>query len=164
LICQSARCGCRSHAAAYTFSRPPARDPLTQRRHDDPIIAHPGTGTLDPSVSPVSRIALLYAAAALAEIGGCFGVWAWLRLGKSAWLVVPALASLALFAWLLTRVDVPAAGRTYAAYGGVYVAASLVWLWAVEGVRPDRWDLAGVALCLLGTAVILLGRHGVRPG
>jgi len=106
------------------------------------------------------RIAVVYTAAAVAEIAGCFGVWAWLRLGKSPWVALPALASLALFAWLLTRVDVGAAGRAYAAYGGVYVAASLAWLWVVEGVRPTRPDLTGVLLCLIGTAVILLGRYG----
>jgi small multidrug resistance family-3 protein len=68
----------------------------------------------------------------------------------------PGLA-LALFAYLLTLVDSPAAGRAYAAYGGVYIAASLLWLWAVEGVHPDRWDLTGAALCLLGAVTILLG-------
>ena len=104
--------------------------------------------------------ALVYAAAALAEIAGCFAFWAWLRLGKSALWALPGLASLAGFAGLLTLVEAPAAGRAFAAYGGVYIAASLGWLWAVEGVRPDRWDLAGSAVCLAGTALILLGRRG----
>lgn len=103
------------------------------------------------------RSLAFYAAAALAEIGGCFSFWAWLRLGRSVWWAVPGLVSLVLFAVLLTRIDTPAAGRTYAAYGGVYVAASLLWLWLIEGVRPDRWDLAGGAICLVGAAVILLG-------
>lgn len=103
---------------------------------------------------------LAYIGAALAEIAGCFAFWAWLRLGKSAWWIAPGMASLALFAWLLTRVDSDAAGRAFAAYGGVYICASLVWLWAVEGVRPDRWDSAGAAVCLLGTAIILLGPRG----
>ncbi|MFO1060355.1 MAG: YnfA family protein [Dongiaceae bacterium] len=103
------------------------------------------------------RTLALYLAAALAEIGGCFAVWAWLRLGRSpAWLL-PGAAALALFALLLTRSEAAAAGRAYAAYGGVYIAASLAWLWAVEGVRPDRWDLLGAAICLAGAAVILLG-------
>lgn len=93
--------------------------------------------------------------AALTEIAGCFAFWAWLRLGKSGWWAVPGLASLALFAFLLTRVDVLAAGRAFAAYGGIYIAASLAWLWAVEGIRPDRWDLVGAALCLCGAAVIV---------
>ena len=98
---------------------------------------------------------IAYIGAALAEIAGCFAFWAWLRLGQPSWWALPGLASLALFAWMLTLVDSPAAGRTFAAYGGVYIAASLGWLWAVEGVRPDRWDLAGAALCLAGAAVIL---------
>ncbi|MEE7448125.1 hypothetical protein MRF4_09955 [Methylobacterium radiotolerans] len=105
-------------------------------------------------------ILLAYAAAALAEIAGCFAFWAWLRLGRSAWWALPGLASLAAFAALLTFVDSPAAGRTFAAYGGVYVAASVLWLWLAEGQRPDRWDLAGSAVCLAGTALILLGRRG----
>ena len=101
--------------------------------------------------------ALVYLAAALAEIAGCFAFWAWLRLGKSPLWLVPGVVSLMLFAWLLTRVDSDAAGRAYAAYGGVYICASLIWLWAVEGVRPDRWDAGGAALCPIGTCIILLG-------
>jgi small multidrug resistance family-3 protein len=100
---------------------------------------------------------LAYIGAALAEIAGCFSVWAWLKLGKSVWWLVPGMASLALFASLLTLVESAAAGRAYAAYGGVYIAASLVWLWAVEGVRPDRWDTLGTAVCLAGAALILFG-------
>ena len=102
-------------------------------------------------------IPLAYAAAALAEIAGCFAVWAWLRLGASAWWLVPGMASLAAFAWLLTLVDSGAAGRTYAAYGGIYVVASLLWLWAVERQVPTGWDLGGAALCLAGTGIILAG-------
>ncbi|KZY03680.1 MULTISPECIES: YnfA family protein [unclassified Sulfitobacter] len=98
-----------------------------------------------------------YIGAALAEIAGCFAFWAWLRLDKTIWWIVPGMASLALFAYLLTLADVAAAGRAYAAYGGIYISASLVWLWAVEGMRPDRWDMIGVSLCLLGTAVIIAG-------
>jgi len=100
--------------------------------------------------------AIVYIAAALAEIAGCFSFWIWLREGRAVWWLVPGVASLALFAWLLTLVDTPAAGRAYAAYGGVYVAASLGWLLVVEGVRPDRWDLLGAAICILGAGVILL--------
>ena len=103
--------------------------------------------------------AIVYVAAALAEIAGCYAVWAWLRLGRSAWWLVPGGAALLLFAWLLTRVDSDAAGRTFAAYGGVYIAAALLWMWAVERVRPDRWDLLGAALCLTGATVILLAPH-----
>lgn len=100
---------------------------------------------------------LILAATALAEIAGCFSFWIWLRLGKSVWWLVPGMALLALFAWLLTQIDSQAAGRTYAAYGGVYIVASLLWLWAVEGVRPDRWDMVGAVVCIAGAAVILLG-------
>ncbi|WP_028916369.1 YnfA family protein [Pseudoxanthomonas sp. J35] len=97
---------------------------------------------------------LLFALTALAEIGGCWLVWSWLRNGGSAWLLLPAAASLALFAWLLS-LHPTATGRVYAAYGGVYVSFALVWLWAVDGVRPTRWDLLGAALCLAGMAVIM---------
>ncbi|MGC4251827.1 MAG: YnfA family protein [Sphingobium sp.] len=104
-------------------------------------------------------IAIIYVGAALAEIAGCFAFWAWLRMGKSPLWLVPGCLSLILFAWLLTLVDSSHAGRAYAAYGGIYIMSALLWLWAAEGVRPDRWDLGGVALCLAGAAVILLGPH-----
>jgi small multidrug resistance family-3 protein len=103
---------------------------------------------------------LAYAGAALAEITGCFAFWAWARLGQSPLWLIPGLVSLALFAWLLTLVDSDAAGRTFAAYGGVYIVASVLWLWLVENTRPDRWDLSGAAICLIGAAVILLGPRG----
>lgn len=96
----------------------------------------------------------IYVAAAACEIAGCYGFWAWLREGRSVWWLAPAIVSLIAFAWLLTLVDQNAAGRAFAAYGGIYIAASIAWLWRVEGVRPDRWDMAGLALCLLGAAVI----------
>ena len=95
--------------------------------------------------------------AAAAEIAGCFAFWAWSRLHQPVWLLAPGMGSLALFAYLLTLVESDAAGRAYAAYGGVYVAAAILWLWAVEGVRPDRWDVVGALLMLTGTAVILFG-------
>lgn len=98
---------------------------------------------------------LIYAAAAVAEIVGCFAFWAWLRNGRSIWWLVPCMASLAAFAWLLTLVPSDHAGRAYAAYGGIYIAASLSWLWAAEGQRPDAWDRAGGALALAAAAVIL---------
>ena len=101
--------------------------------------------------------AFAYIAAALAEIAGCFAFWAWLKLGKSVWWLVPGVMSLALFAWLLTLVDTDNAGRAYAAYGGVYIASALLWLWLVEGARPDRWDLIGAGVCLAGAAIILFG-------
>lgn len=99
----------------------------------------------------------IYALAAIAEIAGCFAFWAWLRLGKSAFWIAPGIASLALFAWLLTLIDASFAGRAYAAYGGVYIAAALIWLWIVEGHAPDRWDLVGALVALLGAAIIIFG-------
>lgn len=98
-----------------------------------------------------------YVLAAFAEIGGCFAFWAWLRMGKSAYWLIPGMASLVLFAFALTKVDSSHAGRAYAAYGGIYIAASLLWLWIVEKARPDRWDIMGATLCIAGTLVILLG-------
>jgi small multidrug resistance family-3 protein len=97
--------------------------------------------------------------AAFAEIAGCFAFWAWLRLDRSPLWVLPGLVFLALFAFLLTRVDLAFAGRAYAAYGGIYIAASLAWLWAIEEQTPDRWDLVGAAVCVLGAAIILLAPH-----
>ena len=91
--------------------------------------------------------------AAVAEILGCYLPWRWLKEGGSAWLLLPGAASLALFAWLLT-LHGTAAGRVYAAYGGVYVAVAIAWLWIVDDVRPTLWDAAGVALTLGGMAVI----------
>lgn len=101
-----------------------------------------------------------YILAALAEIAGCFAFWGWLRLGKPVWWLAPGVASLCLFAWLLTLVDSDQAGRAYAAYGGVYIASALGWLWLAEGVRPDRWDVIGAAVCLAGAAIILWGPRG----
>lgn len=100
---------------------------------------------------------LIYSVAALAEIGGCFSFWAWIRMGKSALWLIPGMASLALFAWLLTLSGAEAAGRTYAAYGGIYILASLLWLWAFEDMRPDRWDMIGAVICVMGAAIILYG-------
>jgi len=109
----------------------------------------------------MSTIAI-YAGAALAEIAGCFAFWAWLRLGRSVWWLFPGMVSLALFALLLTRVDATFAGRAYAAYGGVYIVSSLIWLWLAEGKIPDRWDMFGAAICLIGAGIILFGpRSGV---
>ena len=98
----------------------------------------------------------LFVATALAEIIGCYLPYLWLRQGHSAWLLLPAALSLALFAWLLT-LHPTAAGRVYAAYGGVYISVALAWLWAVDAVRPTAYDWAGVGLCLAGMAVIMLG-------
>ena len=98
----------------------------------------------------------VYLAGALAEIAGCYAVWTWMRLGGSALWLLPGAASLLVFAWLLTLAPSEAAGRAYAAYGGVYIAASLAWLWAVEGHRPDGWDITGALICLTGAGIILL--------
>jgi small multidrug resistance family-3 protein len=104
--------------------------------------------------------AFFYILAALAEIAGCFAFWAVLRLGKPAWWLLPGTLALVVFALALTRIEADFAGRAFAAYGGVYIAASLAWLWLVEGAQPDRWDLLGAALCLGGAAVILFGPRG----
>lgn len=101
-------------------------------------------------------VGLLFAVTAVAEIVGCYLPYLWLRQGRSIWLLVPAALSLMLFAWLLT-LHPTAAGRVYAAYGGVYVCVALIWLWLVDGVRPGAADLIGVGLCLAGMAVIMLG-------
>jgi small multidrug resistance family-3 protein len=106
-------------------------------------------------MSALATAAGLFALTAAAEIGGCYLVYLWLRAGKSAWLLVPAAASLALFAFLLTLHPV-AAGRTYAAYGSVYISLAIAWLWLIEGVRPSLWDAAGVAVALAGMAIIVL--------
>jgi small multidrug resistance family-3 protein len=98
----------------------------------------------------------LFVATALAEIVGCYLPYLWLRRSGSPWLIVPAALCLALFAWLLT-LHPAAAGRVYAAYGGVYISVALVWLWRVDGVTVTRWDMAGAAIALCGVAVIVAG-------
>src|SRR5580765_7863896 len=102
---------------------------------------------------------LLFVVAAGLEIAGCFAFWRWVRNDASFFIPAAGVCSLVGFAATLTRVDTAFAGRAYAAYGGIYIAASLLWLWGVEGVRPDRWDLAGAALCLAGMATILFAPH-----
>jgi small multidrug resistance family-3 protein len=100
-----------------------------------------------------------FVVAAICEIAGCFAVWGYFRLGKPAWVLAPGALLLLVFAYALTRVDVAFAGRAYAAYGGIYVVASIVWLRLAEGVRPDRWDILGGFVCLVGTLIIVLGRR-----
>ncbi|WP_374404772.1 YnfA family protein [Niveibacterium sp.] len=105
------------------------------------------------------KTAAVYIGAAIAEIAGCFAFWGWLRLGEPIWWLLPGLISLIVFAYL-TLVQTDAAGRAYATYGGIYIVASLFWLWAIESMRPDRWDIAGASLCLIAAAVILWGPRG----
>jgi small multidrug resistance family-3 protein len=101
---------------------------------------------------------VIYMLAATAEIAGCFSFWAWLKLNRSPFWVVPGVLSLCLFAYLLTLVDNAAAGRAYAAYGAVYIASSIAWLWLAERQRPDWADLLGAAVCLTGAAIIMFGK------
>lgn len=102
----------------------------------------------------------LFIITALAEIVGCYLPYLWLKEGRSIWLLIPAGVSLALFAWLLS-LHPAAAGRVYAAYGGVYITVAIFWLWSVEGVRPSIWDALGCALALTGMAVIMFApRNG----
>lgn len=100
---------------------------------------------------------VIYIMAAVAEIGGCFAFWTWLRLGRSPLWGIVGTVSLIIFGVLLTRSEVAFAGRAYAAYGGVYIATSLLWLLVIERVVPDRWDMIGAGICLVGAALILWG-------
>ncbi len=102
------------------------------------------------------KILGLFVLTALAEIIGCYLPWLWLKQGRSAWLLVPAALSLAAFVWLLT-LHPQAAGRVYAAYGGVYISVARIWLWAVDAIRPTVTDWIGVGVCLLGMTIIMLG-------
>ena len=104
----------------------------------------------------VARTFGLFVVTALAEIVGCYLPYLWLKQGRSAWLLLPAASSLAVFAWLLT-LHPQAAGRVYAAYGGVYIGVALIWLWRVDSVRPTATDAIGAAVCLLGAAIIIFG-------
>ena len=97
----------------------------------------------------------IFVLAAFFEIAGCFAFWMWLRRGSTPLVVLLGIASLICFAVALTRVDSAFAGRAYAAYGGMYIAASLVWLWAAEGQRPTATDLIGAALAIVGALVII---------
>ena len=108
------------------------------------------------NIMEIAGTAILFVITAVAEIIGCYLPYLWLRQGKPAWLLIPAALSLALFAYLLT-LHPTAAGRVYAAYGGVYISVALAWLWLVDGVKPARVDLIGVALAIAGMAVIMFG-------
>ena len=102
---------------------------------------------------PEIKTLLLFVLTAVAEIVGCYLPWLWLKQGGSAWLLLPAAVSLALFVWLLT-LHPSASGRIYAAYGGIYISVALLWLWLVDGIKPSVWDMAGVPVCLLGAGLI----------
>jgi small multidrug resistance family-3 protein len=108
----------------------------------------------------IVRTVGLLVVTAVAEITGCYLPYLWLKKGASVWLLIPAAISLALFAWLLT-LHPTAAGRVYAAYGGVYVSVAILWLWLVDAVKPTVWDIAGVAICMLGMAIIMFSPHNV---
>ena len=103
--------------------------------------------------------ALLFILAAGFEIGGCYLVWQALR-SNTLWLWLPAILALGAFAWLLALTGAESAGRAFAIYGGIYIAASLVFMAVVEGIRPDRWDLIGASICLVGAAVIFFAPRG----
>ena len=103
------------------------------------------------------RSLLWYLLAAFGEIAGCFAFWAWLRLGKHPLWTLPGIVSLVIFALALTRIEAAAAGRAFAAYGGIYILSSLLWLWIIEKMRPDQWDIIGAGISLAGAAVILFG-------
>jgi small multidrug resistance family-3 protein len=104
----------------------------------------------------IAKTVLLFVLTAIAEIVGCYLPYLWLKKSGSPWLLVPAAVSLALFAWLLS-LHPTAAGRVYAAYGGVYIAVALLWLWKIDGVRLTSWDVAGAAVSLLGMGIIVVG-------
>lgn len=103
---------------------------------------------------------LWFVLAAACEIAGCYAAWMWLRIGRSVWWLVPGAVSLLVFALVLTRVDATFAGRAYAAYGGVYIVSSLLWLAIVEGTTPRLSDVIGSLVCLVGAAIILFGARG----
>lgn len=107
----------------------------------------------------VLKVLGLFSLTAIAEILGCYLPWLWLQQRAGAWVLLPAALSLVLFVWLLT-LHPSAAGRVYAAYGGVYVAVAVFWLWLVDGVVPDRWDLLGAAVAMSGMMIILFGPRG----
>lgn len=108
----------------------------------------------------IVRTVSLFVLTAIAEIVGCYLPYLWLRRGASPWLLVPAAVCLAAFAWLLSLHPALGAGRTYAAYGGVYVAVAVVWMWWVEGTKPDRWDLVGATVALVGMSIIAFAPRG----
>lgn len=108
---------------------------------------------------PELKTLALYLLTALAEIAGCYLPYLWLRQDKSAWLLLPGALCLALFAWLLS-LHPAAAGRVYAAYGGVYIGVAILWLWGVDGIRPTVWDIVGSTVALAGMGIIMFAPRG----
>ena len=104
----------------------------------------------------IAKIFGLFIATAIAEIVGCYLPYLWLKQNGSVWLLLPAALSLCLFVWLLS-IHPTAAGRVYAAYGGVYISVAICWLWLIDSIKPSTTDLVGVAVCLVGTAIIMVG-------
>ncbi|MCX7985822.1 MAG: YnfA family protein [Bacteroidales bacterium] len=102
------------------------------------------------------RDVLIFISAAFFEIFGCYAFWLYFRLHKSFWWVMAGVVSLIIFAFLLTKVNVSFAGRAYAVYGGIYIAASFLWLYLVEGITADKWDIIGAIICIIGALIILL--------
>src|SRR5690606_15782826 len=173
----SARATCRAGSSSAS-SRPSLRRPRRSvawsasswgcggrwRRRPRPEARRPGSGIAAGArsgrmVVQALKLLGLFVATALAEIVGCYLPYLWLRQGKPAWLLLPAALSLAAFVWLLT-LHPHAAGRVYAAYGGVYICVALAWLWAVDAIRPGLTDWIGVGVCLLGAGIIMLGPRG----
>jgi small multidrug resistance family-3 protein len=115
----------------------------------------PAIGRVVPGT--LMQTAFFFCLAALLEIACCFAFWSWARLNTSPLWLAPGVVGLIGFAWALTKIESDHAGRAFAAYGGIYIVASLVWMWAVEGKVPDRWDIAGAMVCLLGAAAIIYG-------
>lgn len=109
---------------------------------------------------PELKTLLLFLVTAIAEIVGCYLPYLWLREGKTILLLIPAALSLALFAWLLS-LHPTAAGRVYAAYGGVYIFVAILWLWSVDGIKPTVWDMVGSGVALIGMAIIMFAPRNV---
>ena len=110
----------------------------------------------------IAKVFGLFVVTAIAEIVGCYLPYLWLKQGGSAWLLIPVAFSLALFAWLLT-LHPSAAGRIYAAYGGVYIGVAIMWLWLVESIKSTTTDWVGVQVCFSGVAIIVLGSKHAYP-
>lgn len=146
----------KSRACSLNLARRRRAPTVSIFAPEGPDAAAPPDRFAAPEVPPVKILLVLglFVLTAVAEIVGCYLPYLWLRKGGSAWLLLPAAIALALFVWLLT-LHPAAAGRTYAAYGGVYVVVAILWLWIVDGIRPDRWDLMGGTIAILGMFVIM---------